>query len=101
MVDPEVEKSQAFKILETVDYVPHSIIFKTIYKKITGSVTAISMDAGEILREKISPFDTLVYAIDGKAEIVIDGTSHWLEIGQSIIIPAHLRNTLKPLFLSK
>ena len=33
--------------------------------------------------------------IDGKAEIVIDGVSNLLDTGQSIIIPAHSRNTIK------
>lgn len=38
---------------------------------------------------KISPYDTFVQIIDGKAEIVIAGKSHALETGQGIIIPAH------------
>lgn len=78
-----------------IDYVPNSVVFKTISKKVTGSVTAVSVDSGEILAEKISPFDTFVQVIDGKAEVIIDDTSHSLETGQSIIMPAHIRNTVK------
>jgi quercetin dioxygenase-like cupin family protein len=47
------------------------------------------------LTEKISPFDTFVQIIDGKAEIVIDGISSFLVTGKSIIIPAHASNTVK------
>jgi quercetin dioxygenase-like cupin family protein len=47
------------------------------------------------LTEKISPFDTFVQIIDGKAEIVIDGISSFLVTGKSIIIPAHVSNTVK------
>lgn len=89
------EKSKAFTIVELIEYVPNSVVKKTIIKKSTGNVTAESFDTGEGLTEKISPFDTFAQIIDGKAEIVIDGKSHYLDTGQSIIIPAHTPNIIK------
>ena len=65
------------------------MVIKTIIKKTTGNITVLSFDSGEALTEKISPFDTFVQVIDGKAEIVINDQSHILDIGESIIIPAH------------
>lgn len=91
----EVEKSLAFIIVEIIEYIPNSVVIKTIIKKTTGNVSAVSFDSGEALTEKISPFDTFIQVIDGKAEIVIDGKSNLLDTGQSIIIPAHSRNTIK------
>ena len=91
----EVEKSKVFTIGEILEYVPNSVVIKTIIKKTTGNVNVVSVDSGETLIEKISPFDTFIQVIDGKAEIVIDGVSQILETGQSIIIPAHSRNTIK------
>lgn len=91
---PEFEKSKAFIIVEIIEYIPNSVVIKTIIKKTTGNVSAVSFDTGEALTEKISPFDTFIQIIDGKAEIVIDGKSHLLETGQSIIIPAHTRNAI-------
>ena len=91
----EVEKSKIFIIVEILEYVPNSVVIKTIIKKTTGNVSAASFDSGEALMEKISPFDTFIQVIDGTAEIVIDGNSAILEIGESIIIPAHTRNTIK------
>ena len=88
-------KSQAFIIVEIIEYAPNSVVRKTIIKKSTGNVTAEAFDSGEELSEKISPFDTFVQIIDGRAEIVIDGVSNYLEIGQSIIIPAHRKNVIK------
>ena len=73
---------------------PGSVVSKTIIKKSTGNVSAEAFDTGEALTEKISPFDTFVQIIDGKAEIVIDGKSNILGIGQSIIIPAHRPNII-------
>ncbi|NBB18217.1 cupin [Runella sp. CRIBMP] len=95
MENSEVEKSRVFIILEIIEYVPNSIVIKTILKKNTGNVSVVSFDSGQALTEKISPFDTFIQVIDGNAEVIIDGTSHLLATGQSIIVPAHTRNTIK------
>lgn len=95
MENAEVERSKVFTIAEILEYVPNSVVIKTIFKKTTGNVTAISCDAGQVLSEKISPFDTFILVIDGQAEIMIDENPHTLGIGQAIIIPAHSRNILK------
>ncbi len=91
----EVEKAKALIIVEIIEYIPNSVVIKTIIKKATGNISVASFDSGETLTEKISPFDTFVQIIDGKAEIVIDGKSNLLDTGQSIIIPAHTTNTVK------
>jgi quercetin dioxygenase-like cupin family protein len=91
----EIEKAKAFIIVEIIEYVPNAVVIKTIIKKTTGNVSAISFDTGEAMTEKIIPFDTFVQIIDGRAEIVIDAISYLLETGQSIIIPAHTSNIVK------
>jgi quercetin dioxygenase-like cupin family protein len=91
----EAEKAKALVIVEIIEYIPNSVVFKTIIKKSTGNISAVSFDTGETLGEKTSPFDTFVQIIDGKAEIVIDGKSTFLCTGQSIIIPAHSSNCVK------
>lgn len=95
MNNAEVEKAKALIIVEIIEYVSNSVVIKTIIKKTTGNVSAVSFDSGEALTEKIIPFDTFVQIIDGKAEIVIDGVSNLLETGQSIIIPAHTSNIVR------
>ena len=55
----------------------------------------MSFDSGEIIMGKISPFDTFIQILSGEAEIVIDDQSNLIESGQSIIIPAHARSTIK------
>jgi quercetin dioxygenase-like cupin family protein len=94
MENIDIEKSKAFIIVEIIEYVPNSVVTKTIIKKSTGNVSAEAFDTGEGLSEKISPFDTFAQIIDGKAEIVIDGKSHFLNTGESIIIPAHTPNII-------
>lgn len=81
--------------MEIIEYVPHSVVIKTIIKKNTGNVTISSFDTGEALPERNSPFDTFIQVIDGKAQVLIDDESHLLDTGQSIIIPAHTYNVIK------
>jgi quercetin dioxygenase-like cupin family protein len=90
-----VEKSKVFINVEIIEYVPNAVVIKTIIKKTTGNVTAVSFDSGEILTEKTSPFDTFIQIIEGRAEILIEDHSQTLETGQSIIIPAHSKNAIK------
>lgn len=94
MENQDIEKSKAFIVVEILEYIPNSVVIKTIIRKTTGNVTAVSCDSGEALMEKISPYDTFIQIIEGKAEILIDGESRELNTGQSIIIPAHSRNTI-------
>jgi len=91
----EIEKSKALIIVEIIEYIPNSVVSRTIIKKFTGNVSVWSFDSGEGLVEKTSPFDTFAQIIDGNAEIIIDGKSNFLESGQGIIIPAHSPNIIK------
>ncbi|MBW8523762.1 cupin domain-containing protein [Chryseobacterium chendengshani] len=95
MEQNEIEKSKTFISVEIIEYIPNSVVSKTILKKSTGNISVMSFDSGEGLTEKTSPFDTFAQIIEGKAEILIDGKSFMLETGESIIIPAHKPNVVK------
>jgi len=96
MENSELEKSKSHITVEIIEYVPNSVVIKTILKKSTGNISVMSFDSGEGLTEKTTPFDTFAQIIDGKAEIVISGESNFLETGESIVIPAHAPNFVKP-----
>jgi len=90
MIDSaEVEKSIPHIIVEIIEYIPNSIVIKTIIKKTTGNITVTSLDAGEELEEKTTPFDTFIQIIDGTASLVINEKKYRLRLGEGIIIPAH------------
>ena len=91
----EVEKSKAISIAQIVEYVPNSVVIKTIIKRTTGCVKIVSIDAGETLTEKISPFDCFIQVIEGAAEIIIDNTPYNVQTGEGIVVPAHSHNTIK------
>jgi quercetin dioxygenase-like cupin family protein len=90
-----VSKATPLINVEIIEYVPESVMVRTILKKTTGIISAVSFDTDEALAGKIIPFDTFIQIIDGKAEIVIDGISNFLTTGQSIVIPAHSSNVIK------
>ena len=93
---PEIEKAKVHITVEIIEYVPNAVVIKTILKKTTGNISVMSFDSGEGLTEKTTAFDTYVQIIEGKAEIVIGGVAHFLETGQSIVIPAHASNFIRP-----
>lgn len=92
----EIEKSKIYNTEEIIEYMQNAVVSETIIKRSTGNITVMSFDSGEGLTEKVSPFDTFVQIIDGKAEIIIDEKSHVLLAGQSIVIPAHACNSIQP-----
>lgn len=95
MENKEVEKAKHFITVEIIEYVPNAVVIKSIIKRTTGNITAISVDSGENLNEKTVPFDKFIQIIEGKVEILIDEESHNLKAGEAIIIPAHSRNSIK------
>jgi quercetin dioxygenase-like cupin family protein len=92
----DLVKSKSHIVVEIIEYVPHSVVSKSILKKLTGNISVMSFDNGEGLTEKTSPFDTFAQIIEGKANIVIDKVSHLLQTGMGIVIPAHAANYIKP-----
>jgi quercetin dioxygenase-like cupin family protein len=85
----ELKKAEAHIIVEIIEYIPNAVVSKTIIKKSTGNITAMSFYRGEELAEKTSPFDTYIQIIHGAAQITIDQKVHTLRLGDGIIIPAH------------
>jgi quercetin dioxygenase-like cupin family protein len=86
---PELEKSKVHIVVEIIEYVPNSVVSKTIIKKTTGNITVSSFAVGEELAEKTSPFDNYIQIIDGSAEVIINEKKYKLRLGEGIIIPAH------------
>jgi len=91
----EIEKSQVHFLVDLVQYVPHSVVSRTIVQKASGNIIAIAIDSGEGLEEKISAFDNYIQIIEGESEIIIDNHSNFLETGQGIVIPAHSTNLIR------
>ena len=88
----ELKKDKVYILVEIIEYVPNAVVSKTIIKKATGNITVSSLDAGEELAEKTSPFDTFIQVIDGSAELNINDKIYHLKLGDGIVIPAHAKH---------
>lgn len=94
--DGEIEKGTTHIVIELIEYEHNATVSKSIMKKATGSIDALSFESGEGLDEKTSPFDTFVQIIDGSAIIEIDGKPTILHTGNGILIPANKPSHIKP-----
>jgi quercetin dioxygenase-like cupin family protein len=90
----EIKKGRPFSLAENVTYAIGSVVSKTLLKKDTGNITLFSFDKGQGLSEHTSPYDAVVYILDGKAEITIGGDPHTVEAGQMLIMPADVPHAL-------
>jgi len=84
--------------LETlIDYQKDSVVSKTIIGKKTGTVTLFAFDKGQGLSEHTTPFEAVVYLVDGEAEITVAGKPHRVKKGEMIILPANIPHALQAL----
>lgn len=95
MENNEFEKGKVFSFAKSISYVEKAVVSKHILKKETGNISLFAFDKGEGLSEHTTPFDALVLIVDGKADIIINGVSNVLEIGDTIIMPANIPHALK------
>lgn len=95
MQNSEIEKSKMYVLIEIIEYIPNSVVTKTLIRKTTGTVSIVAIDTGEALKGKTLPFDTFIQIIEGVAEVIIDEKLNVLETGEGIIIPAHTSNNVK------
>ena len=75
---------------DLVAYQPGAIVSRIVLKKPGGSVTLFAFGRGESLSEHSTPHDALVYIVDGAADIVLDGETHRVAAGETIMLPAHV-----------
>lgn len=86
-----MEGSNAENTLQCGDmlaYQDDAIVSKTLLKKESGNITLFAFDKGQGLSEHTSPFDAMLYLLDGLADIRISGISHAVSAGDIIRLPA-------------
>lgn len=83
-----------FKLSEHITYAEGSVISKTLLDKGIGNITLFSFDKGQGLSEHTSPFDAVVYVLDGEVEINIGKEMKIAGTGEMIIMPANIPHSL-------
>ena len=78
------KKQDIQKVVDLIDYHRDSIVSRTIIDKETGTITLFAFDEGQGLSEHTTPFDAMVYLLDGKAEVTISGKVYLLKEGEKL-----------------
>jgi len=86
---------QTGNMTNSVSYQDGSIVSKTIMDKKAGTVTLFAFDKGQGLSEHTSPYDALVYILDGEADITISGKAVQAKTGEMVIMPANEPHALQ------
>jgi quercetin dioxygenase-like cupin family protein len=95
MTEEEYAPGQVRRLAELIDYQEGSVVSRQLLKGDGGNVTLFAFDREEGLTEHTSPFDALVYVLDGEAEVVISGFASRLREGEMIVMPANEPHALK------
>jgi quercetin dioxygenase-like cupin family protein len=80
---------------DLVAYQDGSVVSRQIVGATGGTVTLFAFAEGEGLSEHTTPFDALVYILDGEAEVVISGKALHLKDGEMVIMPANRPHSLR------
>ena len=63
-------------LIDAIGYQNCSIVSKQILKKPNGNITLFAFDKDESLTEHTSPYEAVVYMVDGEMEIKIGGNPY-------------------------
>lgn len=89
--------AEAVAAAEVLQYQAGAVVSRTVLKEGAGSVTLFAFDEGQGLTEHTSPFDALVYVLEGKTQISVAGKPIEAKAGDLIWMPANAPHGLKAL----
>jgi quercetin dioxygenase-like cupin family protein len=91
----EIAGAQALPLLGLVNYQDGSVVSRVVLKREKGNITIFAFEKGQGLSEHTSPFDALVQAIEGEAEITVAGKPIALKAGEVVLLPAEKPHAVK------
>jgi quercetin dioxygenase-like cupin family protein len=85
---------QVVKLGATAEYVPGSVISRTLVKSAAGTITVFAFDEGQGLSEHTAKYDALVQVLDGEAMLTIGGKEVSAAAGDVVLMPANVPHAL-------
>ena len=79
---------------DMVAYQDGSVVSKEIIKKPTGTIIVFAFDQDQGLSEHTSPFDALIYVLEGEAAVTVASTFLTVKQGEATLLPAHQPHAL-------
>ena len=95
------ETTKKEMLIDAIGYQNDSIVSKQILKKPNGNITLFAFDKDESLTEHTSPYEAVVYMVDGEMEIKIGGNPYNVKAGEILVLPADIPHGLKATVKSK
>ncbi len=89
MENGEFEESKKFNLVHALEYISNTIVVKNIMVENDCVIQVFVFDYGKVQPYEKSPFSRFIHIIEGKAEVVINDNSTFMQKGDSIIIPGH------------
>ncbi len=86
---------------DEINYQNGSVVSKQIIKKPNGNITLFAFDKDESLTEHTSPYEAVVYIVDGEMEIKVGGNPNNVKAGEIIVLPPNVPHGLIALQKSK
>lgn len=80
---------------DNIAYQEGAIVSKEIVKKAGGTVTLFAFDKGEGLSEHKTPFEALIFLLEGEVEVRLSGKTYKLKSGEFLVMPACQPHSLK------
>ncbi len=91
----EIAGAEALPLLGLVNYQDGSVVSRVVLKREKGNITIFAFDEGQGLSEHTSPFDALLQAVEGEAEITVAGNPIALKAGEVVLLPAEKPHAVK------
>jgi quercetin dioxygenase-like cupin family protein len=93
-VPSRLPSGRAVRLHELTDYVPGSVVSRTLVKNAAGTITLFAFDAGQGLSEHTTPFDAVVQVLDGEVMLTIGGNEVPAVAGETVLMPANVPHAL-------
>jgi quercetin dioxygenase-like cupin family protein len=79
---------------DLIGYQGGAIVSRALIDKKAGTVTLFAFDESQGLSEHTSPFDALIYVLDGEVAVTAAGKALSLKQGEATILPANQPHAL-------
>ena len=87
-------RGKVLNLKDLVDYQDGTVASRMIVSTKAGSITLFSFDEDEGLSEHTAPYDAVVTILDGESEVWVQGVTHQMKEGDTIIFPAGVPHAL-------
>ncbi|MCK7590942.1 hypothetical protein M0G43_10195 [Subsaxibacter sp. CAU 1640] len=95
MNNEDFEEAISFNLSNILGYNSNDIVVKNILIRNAVVIQYLLFDFGKVQAFKKSPFSRFMYIAEGKAEVVINNNSTFLQKGDSILIPGYTESSIE------